>query len=70
MLFDSLRSPFGLSCGQSISAALRFLLAAPIIQQLIKQLKKKNASADHGQGAALPGGSLGGRSSFAGWVAV
>jgi hypothetical protein len=46
-----------------------FLLAAPIIQQLFKQLKKKNASADYGQGEALPGGGFGGRSSLAGWVA-
>jgi hypothetical protein len=30
-----------------------FLLAAPIIQQLIKQLKKKNASADRGTGYGL-----------------
>jgi hypothetical protein len=39
-----------------------------VIEQLIKQLKKKSASTDYGRGDALPG-SLGAlRSNRAGWV--
>jgi hypothetical protein len=44
MLFDSLRSPFGLSCGQSISAALRFFLASQIISGYLSSQKKNEAT--------------------------
>ncbi len=52
-----------------------FLLAAPIIEQLIKQLKKKNASADRGRdyGLLVPlllSACAARTSNRAGWVAV